>query len=194
MLSAQELYVKKFSLNYRLNESNIFTESYYRTDDSFLKNLKKMTITRRRFIRNLGIAAIAAVSLNSSPGIFGQTLLADGLFPVPPESFSDPLNYLTRAHFEPFVDTFVQVRLSEKKRIQLQLIEVSELKHRANEKMSLRGESFSLLFQDTRTARLPQDVYRIEHAALGEFSLLLVPTGIKGNRYEAIINRIAGSF
>jgi len=110
----------------------------------------------------------------------------------PPESFADPLNYLTKAHFEPFVDTFVQVRTGETK-IQLRLIEVRDLKREDNEKRSFRGESFSLLFEDSLQARLPQEVYPIEHFALGEFSLLLVPTGIKGNRYEAVINRIAAS-
>jgi hypothetical protein len=150
-----------------------------------------MTITRRRFIRNLGIGAIAAVSLTSTGIIFAQTSrAADELFPLPPESLSDPLNNLTKAHFEPFVNTFVQVRTGEKQ-IQLRLIEVAELKREANESRAIRGESFSLLFEDSRKRRLSQEVYIIEHFALGEFSLLLVPTGIKGNRYEAIINRIA---
>ncbi|HLM00041.1 MAG TPA: hypothetical protein VK400_03235 [Pyrinomonadaceae bacterium] len=152
-----------------------------------------MNIPRRRFIRNLGAAALAAASLTSAGSIFAQTSgSADGLFMPPPESFADPLNYLTKAHFEPFVDTFVQVRTGETK-IQLRLIEVRDLKREDNEKRSFRGESFSLLFEDSLQARLPQEVYPIEHFALGEFSLLLVPTGIKGNRYEAVINRIAAS-
>jgi hypothetical protein len=151
-----------------------------------------MTITRRRFIQNLGTAAIAAAALTSAGGIFAQISKTDGLFVPPPESFSDPLNYLTKAHFEPFVDTFVQVRKGEKQ-IQLRLIEVTELKREANERRSFSGESFSLLFEDSRKARLTQEVYSIQHFALGEFSLLLVPTGIRGNRYEAIINRIAAS-
>jgi hypothetical protein len=163
------------------------SESRNLTDDSFNK---KMTITRRGFIQNLGIGAIAAASLTSAGSIFAQISKTDGLFAAPPESFSDPLNYLTKAHFEPFVDTFVQVRTGEKQ-IRLRLIEVTDLKREANESRAFSGESFSLLFEDSRKARLPQDVYPIQHFALGEFSLLLVPTGIKGNRYEAIINRIA---
>jgi len=151
-----------------------------------------MNITRRRFIQNLGTAAIAVASLTSTGSVFAQVSKTDELFAVPPESFADPLNYLTRAHFEPFVDTFIEVRAGEKK-IQLRLIEVSDLNREANEKRSFRGESFSLLFEDARKARLPQDVYPIKHFALGEFSLLLVPVGIKGNHYEAIINRIAAS-
>jgi len=148
-----------------------------------------MTITRRRFIRNLGVATIAAVSLTGSGNVFGQTSITDGLFLPPPESLSDPLNFLTRAHFEPFINGFVQIQTGEK-RIQMQLIEAAELKHEANESRSFRGESFSLLFQDSRPARLTQGVYQIRHFALGEFSLLLVPTGLTGIHYEAIINRL----
>ncbi|HEX9961143.1 MAG TPA: twin-arginine translocation signal domain-containing protein [Pyrinomonadaceae bacterium] len=148
-----------------------------------------MTITRRGFIRNLGAVAVAAVSLNSTSRIFGQASRTDELFAVPPESFSDPLNYLTRAHFEPFIDTFVRVETGEK-RIRLKLVEALELKRAVNESRSYKGESFSLLFEDTGKFRLAQDVYQIEHADLGKFSLLLVPTGLKGIHYEAIINRL----
>ena len=151
-----------------------------------------MNITRRRFIQNLGTAAIAAASLTSTGSIFAQISKTDELFALPPESFADPLNFLTRAHFEPFVNTFVKVRAGEKQ-IQLRLVEVTDLKRQINEEHSFRGESFSLLFEGSRKARLPQEVYQLEHFALGEFSLLLVPVGIKGNRYEAVINRIAAS-
>lgn len=169
-----------------VNKRKIFSQSrIYRR----LFQIKKMTITRRGFIRNLGAATVAVAALTATGNIFGQTLNTDELFPLPPESLSDPLNYLTRAHFEPFVNTFVQVSKDEKQ-IRLQLIEVKELKREANESRSFRGESFSLLFADTRKSRLAQDTYSIEHFALGKFSLLLVPTGLKGNHYEAIINRI----
>ncbi|MDQ3801455.1 MAG: hypothetical protein M3384_18695 [Acidobacteriota bacterium] len=157
-----------------------------------------MTITRRRFVRNLSAAALAAVSLSSTAAsVFSQTAetnaATDGLFPVPPESAADALNFLTRAHFEPFVNTFVEVYDGEIQVARLRIIEVTELKRANNEKRSFTGESFSLLFQDTRRARLAaQTTYRIQHFALGEFSLLLSPTGLKGNRYEAIINRVGG--
>ncbi|HEX8249288.1 MAG TPA: hypothetical protein VF599_14015 [Pyrinomonadaceae bacterium] len=152
-----------------------------------------MTTTRRRFIRNFGAAAIAAASFSSTGSIFAQISKTEELFIVPPASASDALNGLTREHFLSFVNTFVEVRTGDDRRIQLQLIEVADLKRQANEKRFPGGESFSLLFQDSRKSRLPQDVYPMQHFALGEFSLLLVPTGIKGNRYEAIINRIDGS-
>lgn len=160
-----------------------------------------MTITRRRFVRNLGAAAFAAVSLNSTAGgVFGQTsetaattTTADGLFPVPPESAADPLNSLTRAHFVPFVNTFVEVYDGENRIARLRIIEATELKRAGNEKRSFSGESFSLLFQDTRRGRLAQETYRIQHFALGEFSLLLVPTGLNGNCCEAIINRVGAN-
>lgn len=156
-----------------------------------------MTITRRRFVRNLGAAAFAAVSLNSTAGsLFGQTseitatATTGELFPIPPESAADPLNLLTRAHFVPFVNTFVEVYDGEIRVARLRIIEATELKRAANEKRSISGESFSLLFADARRGRLAQETYRIRHFALGEFSLLLAPTGLEGSHYEAIINRV----
>jgi len=183
------IYTELFILNYLINKSNILSQVQNLTDDSL--ETKKMTITRRRFIQNLGAAALAAASLTSTRSLFAQTSDgADELFTVPPESLSDPLNYLTKAHFEPFVDTFVQVRTGDKQ-IRLRLMKVSDLNREANEKRSFRGESFSLVFEGSVKKLLPQDVYLIEHFALGKFSLLLVPSGIEGNHYEAIINRIA---
>jgi hypothetical protein len=151
-----------------------------------------MNITRRGFIQNLGTAAIAVASLTSTGSVFAQISRTDELFAVPTESLSDPLNFLTRAHFVPFVNTFVKVRAGEKQ-IQMRLIEVTDLNRQINEQRSIRGESFSLLLEDSRKRRLAQEVYQIEHFALGEFSLLLVPVGINGQHYEAIINRIAAS-
>jgi hypothetical protein len=151
-----------------------------------------MNITRRRFIQNLGTAALAVASLTPANGVFAQISQTDDLFAVPPESFADPLSLQTRAHFEPFVDTFFELQTGEKQ-IRMRLVEVTDLKREANEKRLFGGESYSLLFEAPRKVRLPQDVYPVRHFALGEFSLLLVPVGIKGNRYEAIINRIAAS-
>lgn len=158
-----------------------------------------MNITRRRFIRNLSTAAAAAAAAftaipsSSKGGVFAQALSqSDGsdLTAVPATSWTDPLSYLTRAHFEPFVDSFVRVQTGEKQ-IELRLVEVKDLKRETNERrFPSGGESFSLLFEDTLPLRLGQDVYALNHDSLGEFSLLLVPTGIKGTRYEAVINRV----
>lgn len=53
-------------------------------------------------------------------------------------------------------------------------------------------ENFTLLFRGSNHEPLPQQIYRLEHPALGLFDLFLVPVGRdgQGTLYEAIINRL----
>ena len=149
-----------------------------------------MKTTRRKFIQHLGSAAIAVITLSSAGSVLGQTINSDGLFHIPDIS-TDPVSRLTSAHFSPFIDTFVRVYTNEKRSVRLKIAGVKELRRETNERRGYQGECFSVLFEDSRPFRLPQDVYRIEHLALGEISLLLVPVGIDGNIYEIVINRIS---
>lgn len=151
-----------------------------------------MKITRRSFVKTFGAAVLAVGFANPVQSVFGQIRpMKDDLFLIPPESTNDPLTYLTSKHFEPFVNTFVRVWTDDKRAVQLELIEVKELQHSSNDKRGLSGESYSLLFQSAGKIKLPQETYRIEHDALGALSLFLVPVGLEGNRYEAVINRIS---
>jgi len=57
------------------------------------------------------------------------------------------------------------------------------------------GECFSLLFRGPPGARLDQRTYRVEHPAVGEFALFLVPLGFAADgrpELEAIVNRLGG--
>jgi hypothetical protein len=67
----------------------------------------------------------------------------------------------------------------------VELTEVSERKRRRPDQQRL---PFALLFKAAPDARLPQRMYRIEHATLGAMDLLLVPVGADqdGRYYEAI--------
>ncbi len=149
-----------------------------------------MKFTRRNFILTSGMATLTATVLSPWQEIFGQTLKAGNLFPIPPESTSNPLNYLKREHFEPFINSFFQVQKPEGRIVKIQLIEAADLRNGSNEKQGFAGDSYSLLFQDAKNSKLPQGAYEMNHSALGKFTLLLVPTGLRGNRYESIINRI----
>lgn len=58
-----------------------------------------------------------------------------------------------------------------------------------------RGEAFSLLFRGSSDATLDQRTYRVEHRALGDFPLFLVPLGPTDDgaqEFEAVVNRLAG--
>lgn len=53
-------------------------------------------------------------------------------------------------------------------------------------------ECFSLLFRGPLQPQLPQRMYPVRHAELGDFDLFLVPVALEkeGLLYEAVFNRI----
>lgn len=55
-----------------------------------------------------------------------------------------------------------------------------------------RNEQFALLFRGPLSLFLGQGMYHVEHDALGDFDLFLVPVGREqdGFRYEAVFNRM----
>jgi hypothetical protein len=58
-----------------------------------------------------------------------------------------------------------------------------------------RGECFSLVFRGPAGVALDQRTYRVEHGALGDFSLFLVPIGQADDgrqELEAVVNRLEG--
>ncbi|MEM5775262.1 MAG: hypothetical protein AAGU05_09700 [Anaerolineaceae bacterium] len=68
--------------------------------------------------------------------------------------------------------------------VDLELIEVSEVRERA------RQAVFSLIFLGPADGLLPQHIYNLRHETLGEMDLFLVPVG-KGERgfeYQAVFN------
>ncbi len=121
--------------------------------------------------------------------IFGQSLKTGQFFPIPPESTNDALTFLKREHFEPFLNTVFQFQPAEGRSFNLQLIAAENSSRSANEKQGLSGESFSLLFEASRKSKISQGNYQVNHA-LGNFSLFISAVGLRGNRFEAIINRI----
>jgi len=52
------------------------------------------------------------------------------------------------------------------------------------------GRPFSLVFRGPRSPLLPQAQYRVEHAAMGELDIFLVPIArdAQGLSYEAVFN------
>ena len=93
---------------------------------------------------------------------------------------------LQRDDFAAALHTRFQVILEGAAAIELELVEVSDLI------ASRRQEKFSLLFQGPLHVLLPQQIYRMAHAQLGEIELFIVPVGISeaGYSYEAVFNRL----
>ena len=97
-----------------------------------------------------------------------------------------PDSILQRDEFAAALNTRFQVTVEGADTIELELVEVSDLI------AMRRQEKFSLLFQGPPHILLPQQIYRMAHAQLGEIELFIVPVGINeaGYSYEAVFNRL----
>ena len=138
-----------------------------------------MTTSRRSFLKNGAIGAIAGVSL----GLGQTTFAASGSVAAAANSLPD------MAAFKAQLKTDF---LIGKKKIPVRLINVSNL----GQKRTAFGkrEAFTLTFR-AEPRGLQQETYTIEHGKLGTFSLLIVPIVSKDKNaqyYEAVINRLHG--
>jgi hypothetical protein len=159
-------------------------------ENLFFIKKNKMKISRRKFLLNSGAAAFSAAIILPGQNIFGQTAINEQAYAIPPESTNDALNYLRREHFESVVNTFFQFQTEEGRNLKLQLLAIENLRREENDQQGFGGESFSLLFEGTKKSKIAQGNYQVSHDTLGQFMLFIVPVGLRGNRYEAIINRI----
>ena len=151
-----------------------------------------MTVSRRLFLK----AASGATLIVSLPQALVTVFSQDKHKPVqgaptegaargtPAVSYYDPLYYYTSAAFSSYVGSVFTVYVSQRKSIDLKLIEVGQLKPPVPGK-----EGFALVFQDSAANRLRGGLYNIEHAALGSLSMMLGPINQNGTTYEAVINR-----
>jgi hypothetical protein len=149
-----------------------------------------MKITRRNFVQISGMAALSAAVLGPAGKVFGQNDPGSDLFALPADSLADPLNYLSRAHFEPFTGTAFRAGLAGGPGVNLRLKAVTDLTLAVNVKQGFTGESFSLLFESASGRRYAGGTYDFDHGNLGKFTLNLTPVGKSGRNYEAVINRV----
>lgn len=93
---------------------------------------------------------------------------------------------LTHEEFSRHADTKFQVQVDENTPVELDLIEVSELK------MYPQQEEFTLTFRGPLNAFLDQGVRPFRHDQMGEFELFIVPIkqDAEGFYYEAVFNRV----
>ena len=151
-----------------------------------------MTVSRRLFLK----AASGATLIVSLPQALVNTFSQDkrkGIQAPPPDGtalrkplvrYNDPLYYYTSAAYSSYIGSIFRVYVSERKYIDLELIDVSQLKPAVPGK-----EGFALVFQDSAPNRLGGGLYKIEHAALGTVSMMLGPINQNGTTYEVVINR-----
>lgn len=159
-----------------------------------------MAISRRKFVKAGAVAAaFAAIPLKNTAFAQSSKVITQrpGIIPpvqIPYQSQLDPIFHLRKSSFVPHLNTTVRVRGAGLARATtLTLVEVSPTKSAAKIKNDQNaGEnSFSLIFSGSRADYVPQGVYTVEHAALGNLTLLLVPTNRRNGKMffaEAIIN------
>ncbi len=154
-----------------------------------------MKIPRRTFIK----AGIIAAACASVPLTLGPASAQDasgqrgGYFPIPTEVQDDPTSYYTMATFVPYIKSAFKLQVGRVWK-HMQLIEVKNLRPTApGAPVNNLGECFSLTFIAARGQKIEQKIYTVRHAALGTFSLFLVPVGRRTRTtpeyYEAVINR-----
>jgi hypothetical protein len=157
-----------------------------------------MKIPRRKFIK-VGIISAACAGI---PLALGPTSAQDqqdgsrqrgGYFPIPSEVQDDPTSYYTMATFVPYVKSAFQIQVGRVWK-HMKLVEVKNLCPKAdNTPATNLNECFSLTFLAARGQKIEQRAYPIRHAALGKFTLFMVPVGRRTRTspeyYEAVINR-----
>lgn len=142
-----------------------------------------MPISRRVFIKTASITAIAATVGKPAVVAFAQDTIQPGA------STTDPLAYYTQATFTQYISSIF--RLHGFRTVEVVLEKVQDTLPATVARTGGR-ESFVLYFRGG-AVQLPQDTYSVEHPALGNFRLFLVPNGADeygAQSYVATINRL----
>ena len=149
-----------------------------------------MEITRRQFINAACASAVLAVS-GGLTASYGQLKGGkSGLFPVPPEAYSDPLFSCTASQCRELIGHTFTVTREGLRPTSLILRQVIVNERSGNTLRGYYGDCFSLIFEGDGRRQLNQDSYLMETEGLRQFSALLVPVGIERTKYELIVNHI----
>lgn len=138
-----------------------------------------MSTSRRDFLKKGAlVAVVAGIPLSLSERVIGKE----------PLDSSGGLG-LSKAAFIAQLNSDFLINTTTKCKVKLVAVEDLPRKGRFGKNQ----EGFSLLFRGDQTVALKQNTYFIEHARLGSFSFLLVPTMTRDKsapHYEAIINHL----
>jgi hypothetical protein len=94
------------------------------------------------------------------------------------------LDKLTSTHFSAYLNQTFRIHVDPLAPLEAELVEVSELGARTDD----GRRAFSIVFCTSQDAVLPQRIYPVEHAEMGQLDLFLVPIGPgkNGMCYEAV--------
>ncbi len=155
-----------------------------------------MTISRRKFMKaGLLAAACAGIPLKMQ---FAKAQELGSRLPQTTPAIealraeqADILSYYTKSTFAPYVNTEFRVRVDGLKVRKITLVEVKDYAGASGQEAA-GEECFSLFFTAPSSSSFTQNTYEVEHAALGKFSLFLVPVGRRSGgkqSFEAAFNR-----
>jgi|SRR5689334_3562504 len=93
---------------------------------------------------------------------------------------------LTHDEFSQHANTTFQVQSDQGTAVELELMEISELKVHPNQ------EEFAIVFRGPLNGFLQQGIRSLTHDQMGEFELFIVPIrqDADGFYYEAVFNRV----
>ena len=148
-----------------------------------------MVTHRRQFIKTAGIFGLCLGIPTMSKRVIAATAsrLSRG------ETAVKSLDIFKKDTFTPYLNTTfrVQTGLAE---INVKLVKISDFKAEAKKPRYIKGtENFSLIFKAPANAsHLHDNVYEIQHVALGSFPMFLVGIGRQDatRRYEATVSRL----
>jgi hypothetical protein len=159
-----------------------------------------MSLSRRKFLR-AGVVSALLAGLDLSPAklVFGQTKRSVGGFAVPYEAKTDAVFYFTHETFAPYLNSTFRFSRGKGAAFDATLVAVSDnsaksqAHARAFKSQPREGECFELTFRAGERDTLSQGMLKMSHAALGRFSLFVVPgeSTADGTTYTAIINHLA---
>ena len=142
----------------------------------------KSSVSRRVFLGRasvLGVAGVVGSTIVSPPNDAGPLIGAGRL----------DLARVTSARFAEHLGSGFRICPASGDSIDVELTEVRELRRACAERGELRNP-FAIRLRGAGGERLPQESYRIEHPALGVFTVFMVPVSRPGRptAYEAIFS------
>ncbi|HKP46668.1 MAG TPA: hypothetical protein VJT50_08715 [Pyrinomonadaceae bacterium] len=148
-----------------------------------------MATHRRQFIKTAGIFGFSLGIPALSKNVIAST--AARVFKRAADEGGTDI--YKKATFLPHLNSMFRVQAGASS-VDVQLVDVTDLKATSKNPKHIRGsENFSLMFKATGAApRLGDNVYELQHAALGAVPLFLVGVGRPGGvrSYEAVVRRL----
>jgi hypothetical protein len=112
---------------------------------------------------------------------------------APNKGQTDRLFYYNKSTFTPYVNSTFRVHLNSSKAAAITLVGIEDFSDSQETLRAVGDECFTLQFNGSSGRAFGQQTYEVEHAALGQFSLFIVPVGMRTGKgetsYEAVFNR-----